>query len=690
MSSGAPGPMATQAASVQARHFGLALYGAISQVIAQVAQTQGSLTEALSAFPFLAGYSGQLNDPQHSLAPADQTPGWWVTELRELEARTPHHLPLRALRQAARLSDDELSLWLAVGLPEQDARFGLLYEAMQVSAALPQASLGLLAHWWRQLPDARSSVQHLYHQGLIDIPEGASLRLNTPLHLDTALWDALRGAPVQGSDRGWRHTPHGELPEFASLCWPDDLHDRLADWATPSIAGPTRALVIRGAAHNGRRTLLAALAQRWDQGLLEGLGLPSVQAWRSLGPLATALHALPLLRLELGSAETATLPTLRAYTGPLGVLLGHQGGLDGPAAEQASTVNLELPGPAERAQLWAQVSGNAAPPELPRLSRGYLVRLARTFATQPLSTPGRIPAAPGPQLISRAARDLGRQALEGLATLLETPHDWTHLSVDPEIRQELALLARRIQQRERLPELLRGSPHAPMVGVRALLTGPSGTGKTLAARVLAGVLGRDLYRLDLAGLVNKYLGETEKNLERVFSRAEELDVLLLLDEGDALLTARTGVQNANDRYANLETNYLLQRLENFSGVLLITSNSADRIDSAFQRRLDAVIELQAPQAPERGRIWSLHLPAGHAVSAALLSQLAQRCSLSGGQIRNAALHALLLALEDQTTLTDSHLEAAVQREYRKLGQLCPLRRDGVAAGPTHRTLSAHG
>src|SRR5207248_2214342 len=136
-------------------------------------------------------------------------------------------------------------------------------------------------------------------------------------------------------------------------------------------------------------------------------------------------------------------------------------------------------------------------------------------------------------------------------------------------------------------------------GVRALFSGPSGTGKTLAARLLAGRLGMDLYRLDLSAVVNKYIGETEKNLNRAFTLAEELDVILLLDEGDALLTQRTAVQTSNDRYANLETNYLLQRLEAFEGILIVTTNAGDRIDAAFQRRVDVVVEFRTPDAAER-------------------------------------------------------------------------------------------
>jgi SpoVK/Ycf46/Vps4 family AAA+-type ATPase len=207
-----------------------------------------------------------------------------------------------------------------------------------------------------------------------------------------------------------------------------------------------------------------------------------------------------------------------------------------------------------------------------------------------------------------------------------------------------------------------------------LLSGPSGTGKTLAARLLASTLQMDLYRVDLSAVVNKYIGETEKTLNLVLSRAEELDVILLLDEGDALLTQRTGVQSSNDRYANLETNFLLQRLESFDGILLVTTNAAERIDSAFQRRMDIVINFSPPTPPERWAIWQLHLPPTHTVDFSLLEEVAARCAMTGGQIKNASLHASLLALEDGGIVTSTMVEAAIEREYRKAGGVCPLRR----------------
>ena len=151
-------------------------------------------------------------------------------------------------------------------------------------------------------------------------------------------------------------------------------------------------------------------------------------------------------------------------------------------------------------------------------------------------------------------------------------------------------------------------------------------------------------------------------------------MILLLDEGDALLTQRTAVTSSNDRYANLETNFLLQRIEAFDGILIVTTNAGERIDPAFQRRMDVVIHFQPPGAAERHAIWQLHLPHPHGVDPLFLSDVASRCALSGGQIRNAVLHASLLALECGPQIEARHVEAAVRREYRKAGADCPLRR----------------
>ena len=194
-----------------------------------------------------------------------------------------------------------------------------------------------------------------------------------------------------------------------------------------------------------------------------------------------------------------------------------------------------------------------------------------------------------------------------------------------------------------------------------LLTGPSGTGKTLAARILAAELGKDLYRVDLAAIINRYIGESEKNMHRVLSHGESHDIVLLLDEGDSLMSKRTEVKSSNDRYANLETNYLLQRLETYQGIVLVTTNLGDNIDQAFQRRMDVVVNFGPPGAAERLQIWQLHLPENHEVPVDS-SRSCRACQLTGGQIRNAAQHAALDALhENAPMIAESHLTNAVNR-----------------------------
>ncbi len=207
--------------------------------------------------------------------------------------------------------------------------------------------------------------------------------------------------------------------------------------------------------------------------------------------------------------------------------------------------------------------------------------------------------------------------------------------------------------------------------MRALLVGPSGTGKTLAAGWVATQLGLPLYRVDLASVTSKYIGETEKNLAELFGRAEHAEVVLLFDEADSLFGKRTDVKDSNDRFANQQTNYLLQRIESFEGITLLTSNSRARFDSAFTRRLDAIIEFLAPGPVERRALWLAHLGGANTLDAVALNRLAANCDLAGGHIRNVVLGAAALAGAKGRPLGEADLSAALAAEYRKLGKQMP-------------------
>jgi hypothetical protein len=386
---------------------------------------------------------------------------------------------------------------------------------------------------------------------------------------------------------------------------------------------------------------------------------------QTLGALGTLLGAMPLLSLQPAPGERLELPELLGYTGALALRLPRYGGL---AIERrvCRWLELDMPAPQERLRHWKLALGQRAVVDDLiglRVPRGTLHRAARSVAPD------------CSDLLAAVIAEIeqrGRFALDGVAQRVAPLLPGEPFLLVDEAREEFAALVTRCRHREALGAALPAAfGHASAAGVRVLFKGPSGTGKTLAARHLAAQIGRPLYRVDLAATVSKYIGETERNLERVFDAAESLDIVLLIDEGDALMAGRTGVSSSTDRYANLETNFLLQRLEVYAGILVVTTNAPERIDGAFARRMDVTLEFPLPDADTRFDLWLAHLAVDHAVTDARIDEVALRCALSGGQIRNAALHATLLALSQGTTVGDFELLTALQREYRKAGQSCP-------------------
>jgi SpoVK/Ycf46/Vps4 family AAA+-type ATPase len=209
-------------------------------------------------------------------------------------------------------------------------------------------------------------------------------------------------------------------------------------------------------------------------------------------------------------------------------------------------------------------------------------------------------------------------------------------------------------------------------GITCLFAGPSGTGKTLAAEAVAHALGVELFVIDLSQIVDKYIGETEKNLDRVFSEAEGVNGVLLFDEADALFGKRTDVRSSHDRHANVEVAYLLQRMERYDGVAVLTTNLRGNIDEAFSRRLDIICAFAEPDEAARLLLWERHLPPTLPRAADIdLAVLARHFAISGGIIRNAAVTAAHEAADAGSAVTQRMLLAAVRREYAKLGRLFP-------------------
>jgi len=203
------------------------------------------------------------------------------------------------------------------------------------------------------------------------------------------------------------------------------------------------------------------------------------------------------------------------------------------------------------------------------------------------------------------------------------------------------------------------------LGISSLFAGASGTGKTMAAEVLANELHLDLYRIDLSQVVSKYIGETEKNLRRVFDAAEEGGAILLFDEADALFGKRSEVRDSHDRYANIEVSYLLQRMESYRGLAILTTNIKGALDSAFLRRIRFIVQFPFPDVTQRGEIWRRIFPASTPTEGLDMSKLA-RLNVTGGNIRNIALNAAFLAADAGEPVRMTHLLRAARGEYAKL------------------------
>jgi hypothetical protein len=269
----------------------------------------------------------------------------------------------------------------------------------------------------------------------------------------------------------------------------------------------------------------------------------------------------------------------------------------------------------------------------------------------------------------RACRAQSGRELEEMAQPIVACHDWNDLVVTDDVLHQLQEVAAQVANRARVYEswgfgrkLNRGR------GVATLFSGHSGTGKTLAAEILAHHLRLDLFRIDLAAVVSKYIGETEKNVRRVFEAAERSGAILFFDEADALFARRSEVKDSHDRYANMEVNYLLQRMEDYHGLAILATNRKDLIDEAFLRRLRFIVDFPFPDSRLRGRIWRSAFPPEAPLEGIDFPALA-RLEIPGGSIRNIAFNAAFQAAQEGSAIGMKHVMRAARREYHKIGKL---------------------
>jgi SpoVK/Ycf46/Vps4 family AAA+-type ATPase len=271
--------------------------------------------------------------------------------------------------------------------------------------------------------------------------------------------------------------------------------------------------------------------------------------------------------------------------------------------------------------------------------------------------------------LTTACRQQPNQKLGDLAIKIEPRAGWDELILPQDKIVHLREICSHFRYRYRvLCEWGYGKKLSYGKGLSAIFSGPSGTGKTMAAEVLARELDVDLYKVDLSGVVSKYLGETEKNLRRIFDEAEASNAILFFDEADALFGKRTKVADAHDRYANVETSYLLQKMEEYEGVVILATNLSENMDDAFTRRIRFIVEFPFPDEANRLRIWKTHLAGGAREGELDLGALAREFNLSGGHIRNIAVAAAFSAASEGSTIRLQHILHGTRREFEKLGR----------------------
>ncbi|MCP4428746.1 MAG: ATP-binding protein [Chloroflexi bacterium] len=345
---------------------------------------------------------------------------------------------------------------------------------------------------------------------------------------------------------------------------------------------------------------------------------------------------------------------------------------------QFHTIPLSVPNVPLREAVWQDALA-----KLPGADMDWARSLARQFRLTPgqiydavaLAENGRALHNESPTTsltdLHRACRSQSNQKLGELALKVDPHYRWDDIILPAD---KLAHLREICNQARRYYQIFDewgfGQKISHGKGLSALFTGPPGTGKTMAAEVIAHELHLDLYKVDLSGVVSKYIGETEKNLARIFQEAETSNAILFFDEADALFGKRTEVSDAHDRYANIETSYLLQKMEEYEGVVVLATNLRENMDDAFTRRIRFIVEFPFPDEAHRREIWRAHFPGQAPMSDGIDYEfLARRFQIAGGNIKNVALNAAFLAAQNGGTIEMEHVLHGVQREFEKMGKL---------------------
>lgn len=571
---------------------------------------------------------------------------------------------LVALAETLHLSGFERDLLLLCAAYELDPAVPGLCAEVQGGLVHPTFGLALNAfdepHW-----DAVSPQRGLRYWRLIE-PHPSNGLIAAALRIDERILHHIKGLTYL--DERLQAAVVPVLPDPWTAFLPGsqlDAANRVVDrWRSGETSGPPLVQLI--GASRATRQLVAGHAAATLGLLLHRL---PVTAPAVSGPDADLLARLwrreslllPVaLYVDAGDEAADAHATARFLARLEGCVVCLSAGTPAADLDQpAATVEIPAPTAAEQHDAWAHALGPAEPETADLLAGHFLLDTAEINELVLAYGADR-------DALWRGCLIASRHGLDGLAERLDPRAGWDDLVLPADEMRLLRRIADQVGRRRQVYDTWGFARQTDRgLGISALFAGPSGTGKTFAAEVLAHELGLNLYRIDLSAVVNKYIGETEKNLRRLFDAAEGGGSILFFDEADALFGKRSEVTDAHDRYANVETGYLLQRMEAYRGLAVLSTNSRASLDSAFERRLRFVVTFRQPEVAERRALWQRAFPAAAEVEPLPLDRLAA-LPMTGGVIRNVAVNAAFAAAADGGPITVGHVLDATRVEFRKL------------------------
>jgi ATP-dependent 26S proteasome regulatory subunit len=620
-------------------------------------------------------------------------------------------LPLQRLSLLYSLSELERDALLLSVAPEIDASFETLYSYAQNDVTRKRPTVGLILRLLGFSPAERLELRKLFSAtgALLQAPllrfsdetrETDVPFLSRAVRPEECIVDFLLGSPQLDSRlRPFTHCVECTRP-LRSLHFPDVLTEGLHH-AARALREPGGILFFHGDAGAGKRAAAEALSAEAGRGLV----VADIRQAKAAGASPAATLALLYREAQLRAANLllahaevwiaeentqryqsrAIFESLSQSIAGSGVVLFVTSESPWPVAESGlhcawSGFKFPTPGFLDRTRLWQEALasiGASLPPETASLLANRFVLTggqihsaclaAGTHALlrgQDASTLAKID-------FEAEARSQSNQGLLRRAQKVESSYDWRDLVVPARVVQQLREVC--AAEKYRSVIYVEWGFDRRMVqgrGLNVLFTGPSGTGKTMSAGIVARELGLDLYKIDLSTVVSKYIGETEKQLSQIFREAQSSNAILFFDEADAIFGKRSEVKDAHDRYANVEVAYLLQKMEEYEGIVILATNFRKNIDDAFTRRIHYIIEFPFPEGMYREHIWRSMMPAGAPLAEDVdFGFLGRQFELAGGNIRNAVLLAALYAAEEGGAMRMEHFVLAVARELQKMGKL---------------------